>query len=198
MKILIVLANPNKNSFCRAIAKTAAKTLKAKGNSVKLHDLYKEKFPAVLTEAEDLKASKPPAVIQIHCKDLADADGIIVVHPNWWGGPPAVLKGWIDRVIRQGVAYKFVEGDKGEGVPVGLLKMKKAVVFNTTNTKPVREMKVFKDPLETIWKNCVFGLCGVNDFTRKSYGVVITSTASQRKKWLKDAEKNVLKVFKIK
>lgn len=196
MKILIVLANPNRNSFCKAIANTAAKALKKDGNNVVLHDLYAEKFPPVLTEKDDLKAKKPPAVIQKHCKDLTEADGIIVVHPNWWGGPPAILKGWIDRVIRQGVAYKFVEKDKGEGVPVGLLKTKKAIVLNTSNTKPIREMKVFKDPLETIWKNCVFGLCGINDFHRKNYGVIITSTAAQRKKWLKDAEKTVLRLFK--
>ena len=193
MKILIILANPNTNSFCKAIAQTAAKSLKKNGCKVVLHDLYREKFPPVLTESEDLSDSKPPLIIQKHCKDLTEADGIIIVHPNWWGGPPAILKGWIDRVIRQGTAYKFVEKDRGEGVPVGLLKIKKAIVFNTSNTKPIREMKVFKDPLETIWKNCVFGLCGVNEFLRKNYGVIITSTAAQRKKWLKDVEKTVIK-----
>lgn len=195
MKILIIFANPNRNSFCKAIAGAAAKALEKNGCAVTLHDLYKEKFPPVLTEGEDLSCSKPPAVIQKHCQDLTEADGIIVVHPNWWGGPPAILKGWIDRVIRQGVAYRFVEADRGEGIPVGLLKTKKAIVFTTSNTKPVREMKVFRDPLETIWKNCVFGLCGINDFYRKNYGVIITSTAAQRKKWLRDAEKTVNNFF---
>jgi len=46
------------------------------------------------------------------------------------------LKGWIDRIFRPGVAYEFNEGDKGEGIPVGLLKAKKAIVFNTSNTPP--------------------------------------------------------------
>ena len=50
VKILIVLANPNRNSFCKAIAKTAARALKKEGASVVLHDLYAEKFPPVLTE----------------------------------------------------------------------------------------------------------------------------------------------------
>jgi len=62
------------------------------------------------------------------------------------GQPPAVLKGWVDRVFRAGVAYKFLEGDKGDGVPVGLLKIRTAIVFNTSNTPPVREKKVFGDP----------------------------------------------------
>jgi len=54
-----------------------------------------------------------------------------VVHPNWWGQPPAILKGWIDRILRPGVAYQFLEGDAGEGVPVGLLKAETALIFNT-------------------------------------------------------------------
>lgn len=195
MKILIILANSNKNSFCKAIADTAAKALKKKGFSIILHDLYKEKFPAVLPEGEDLRGAKLPVVVKKHCKEIQEADGIIIVHPNWWGMPPAILKGWIDRVIRPDVVYKFLEGDKGAGVPAGLLKAKTAIVFNTSNTTPAREKKVFKDPLETIWKNCVFGLCGVKDFYRKNYGVIVTSTLGQRKKWLKDVEKTVLKYF---
>jgi len=59
-------------------------------------------------------------------------------------------------VIRAGIAYKFVEGDQGEGVPVGLLNAIQAVVFNTFDTPREREMKVFGDPLETLWKNAVW------------------------------------------
>jgi putative NADPH-quinone reductase len=196
MKILITLANPNKQSFCKAIAETAAKTLEKKGCLVIFHDLYKEKFLPVLPKGEDKRTAKLPAIIKEHCKEIREADGIIIVHPNWWGMPPAILKGWIDRVIRVGVAYKFLEGDKGDGVPVGLLKAKTAIVFNTSNTKPAREKKTFKDPLETIWKNCVFGLCGVKDFYRKTYGVIVTSTLRQRKSWLKDVERIVNMKFR--
>lgn len=57
------------------------------------------------------------------------------------GQPPAILKGWVDRVIRAGVAYEFAEGDSGEGVPIGLLKAKSALVFNTSNTLEERELK---------------------------------------------------------
>ena len=47
-------------------------------------------------------------VVQRHCREVADADGYVVVHPNWWGQPPAVLKGWLDRVFRQGVSTSSV------------------------------------------------------------------------------------------
>jgi NAD(P)H dehydrogenase (quinone) len=108
----------------------------------------------------------------------------VIVHPNWWGQPPAILKGWVDRVMRPGVGYRFLDGDGGEGVPVGLLKARAAIVFNTSNTAVEREQAVFGDPLELIWKNCIFGLCGVKDVHRETFGVVVTSTESQRRHWL--------------
>jgi putative NADPH-quinone reductase len=94
------------------------------------------------------------------------------------------LKGWVDRVIRPGVAYEFIEGDSGEGVPRGLLKARSAVVFNTSNTLAERERSVFGDPLELIWRNCIFDLCGVRDFFRITFGVIVTSTETERQAWL--------------
>ncbi len=122
--------------------------------------------------------------LALHCRELAAADGIVIVHPNWWGQPPAILKGWIDRVIRPGVAYRFQEGDGGEGAPIGLLRARAALVFNTSNTAAGREQAVFGDPLEVIWKRCVFGLCGVTTVHRETFAVVVTSTPEQRQEWL--------------
>jgi putative NADPH-quinone reductase len=93
------------------------------------------------------------------------------------------------------VAYKFVAGDKGEGVPVGLLKAKKALVFNTANTFEKREKEVFGDPLESIWKKCVFGLCGISDVTRRTFSVVIVSDLAQRRAWLEEVAETVSKAF---
>ena len=102
------------------------------------------------------------------------------MHPNWWGQPPAILKGWIDRVLRQGVAYEFPEGCDESGVPGGLLKARSAVVFNTSNTPPEREKAVFGDPLELLWRNCVFQFCGVDTVVRRMFCTVAGSTAQQR------------------
>jgi len=184
MNISIILAHPNSGSFNHAIANTAAETARAAGHTVTLHDLCQEQFPPLLSTLELQKDAKLNPVVARHCKEIANADGIIIVHPNWWGMPPAILKGWIDRVLRPEVAYRFVEGDKGEGVPVGLLKARAAIVFNTANTPDERERKVFGDPLETLWKNCVFGLCGVKNIQRRTFTVVVTSTPQQRVKWL--------------
>ena len=111
------------------------------------------------------------------------------------GQPPAILKGWIDRVIRPRVAYEFLEGDSDEGVPRGLLQAKAALVFNTSNTAPERELRIFGDPLETLWKNCIFELCGVKNFYRKTYSIIATSTMKERVDWLKDVTETVNAYF---
>jgi putative NADPH-quinone reductase len=139
-------------------------------------------------------APLPPS-LRKHCSGIANAEGIIIIHPNWWGQPPAILKGWIDRVIRPGVAYEFIEEDTGEGIPNGLLKADQALVFNTSNTETARENRVFGDPLETIWKNCIFDLCGIKNFYRRTFNIIVTSTESQRNKWLEEVRQTVAKYF---
>jgi NAD(P)H dehydrogenase (quinone) len=191
MQISVILAHPEPKSLNHAIAQTVAESLKANGHKVFFHDLYKEKFDPLLPAKEIPEDAILPAKIQKHCKEIAIADGIIIIHPNWWGQPPAILKGWIDRVIRPGIAYEFLEGDSGEGVPRGLLKAKVALIFNTSNTETQREKDVFGDPLETIWKNCIFGLCGVHNFHRRMFNVIVTSTKAQRKNWLDSVVKDI-------
>ena len=195
MRVLVILAHPRSNSFNHAIGEAAVHVLEAEGHQVIFHDLYAEGFDPILGWKEIPKGSQIDGTIAMHCRDLVEAEGIIVVHPNWWGMPPAMLKGWVDRVMRPGVAYEFLEGDSGDGVPRGLLQARIALVFNTTNTPPQRELEAFGDPLQTLWKNCVFGLCGVEDFRRKSYGVVVTSTEEQRQAWLDDVRETVRQCF---
>jgi NAD(P)H dehydrogenase (quinone) len=185
LEILVILAHPNKQSFNHAIAFSVVKQLQENGHNVIFHDLYAEEFDPILTSQELSSEVTLPSSIRQHCDELLIADGIIIVHPNWWGQPPAILKGWVDRVLRSGVAYKFLEGDKGEGIPLGLLKANVAIVFNTANTPSKREHEVFGDPLQLLWKNCIFDLCGVSQFHREMFTVVVTSTLDQRQEWLR-------------
>jgi NAD(P)H dehydrogenase (quinone) len=195
MKILLILAHPNKESFNHAIAQAAIETVEGNGHQVIFHDLYAEKFDPIISYEEIPKnAELDPELIK-HCQEISYVDGIIIVHPNWWGMPPAILKGWIDRVIRAGVAYQFLEGDQGEGVPIGLLNADNVIVFNTSNTPAKREREVFGDPLENIWKKCIFGLCEIKNIHRKNYGVIVTSSQQEREKWLKDVAKTVDSIF---
>jgi NAD(P)H dehydrogenase (quinone) len=191
MKITIILGHPDKNSFNHAIADTCMQYLKKKGHSLFFHDLYTEGFDPILPATEIPRNGKIDPVIEQYCNELSQSDAIIIVHPNWWGQPPAILKGYIDRVIRPGIAYEFQEGDNGEGVPVGLLKAKSAIVFNTANTSEERENNIFLDPLETIWKNCIFDLCGVTNFYRKVFRIVVTSSHEERQEWLGEVEETL-------
>lgn len=195
MNISIILAHPNPGSFNHAIAGVAGCMLRQNGHQVILRDLCQEQFPPLFSAAELGTNPKLDPAVARHCQEIAATDGIIIVHPNWWGMPPAILKGWIDRVLRPEVAYRFVANDQGEGVPVGLLKAGAAIVFNTANTPEERERELFGDPLETLWKRCVFSLCGVKDVRRRTFSVVITSTPELRAQWLEEVRQTVSAAF---
>jgi putative NADPH-quinone reductase len=195
MPISLILAHPDPQSFNHAIAATAARAARECGHQVQFHDLYAEGFDPLLPGTEPPREASLPPVVAQHCAEVAQADGIIITHPNWWGQPPAILKGWVDRVLRPGVAYGFEEGDQGEGVPVGLLKARCALVLNTSNTPWEREREVFGDPLEAIWRRCIFGLCGVTDVRRRMFGVIVTSTPDERRQWLDEVAQMVAEAF---
>lgn len=186
MNISLILAHPRKKSFNHAIARCVADQLRRNGHTVFFHDLYQEAFDPILPHSEVFAGAELTPEIDAHCREIGSADGIVIVHPNWWGQPPAVLKGWVDRIMRPDIAYRFLEGDGGEGIPVGLLRAGAAVVFNTSNTPPQRESDEFGDPLQTLWQNCIFGLCGVRNFHRRNFAVMVTSNPSQRTAWLEE------------
>jgi len=195
MNISLILAHPRPGSFNHAITEAAAATLRESGHTVIVHDLYDEMFDPLLPHEEIPRDASIPQAISAHCAEIATADGIIIIHPDWWGMPPAILKGWIDRVLRPGVAYQFSETDSGEGIPVGLLKAKAAIIFNTSNTPAVREQEVFGDPLERIWKDCIVSFCGIPFCRRRMFGVIVTSSEEERKAWLADVREIVNEVF---
>jgi NAD(P)H dehydrogenase (quinone) len=197
MKISVILAHPDPGSFNHAIAKAVVDELQRCGHAVHFHDLYLERFDPLLRAEELDSRAGPLCDLAALCAEAAVADAFVIVHPNWWGQPPAILKGWVDRVLRAGVAYQFVGGDNGEGVPVGLLRARAAIVFNTSNTPKQREDSVFGDPLEAIWKKCIFELCGVGSVDRRMFGVVVTSTPAEREGWLAHARELVRLRFPI-
>jgi putative NADPH-quinone reductase len=153
------------------MAGRAEETLRDMGVDVAHHDLYAEGFEPV---------RGGDALVAQHQAELAAADILMVFHPNWWGMPPALLKGWIDRTFVPEVAYR----DAPIGLPpIGLLTAK-ALVFNTADTPPDRERNVFGDPLQRIWETGVFGFCGIRTVTRRMYAPVTSSTYEQREIWL--------------
>lgn len=105
------------------------------------------------------------------------------------------MKGWVDRVLRENIAYIFPKEDNGGGLPIGLLKAKIGVVFNTSNTPKEREEHVFGDPLQRIWKDCIFDFCGITTFDRKMLRIIADSTGQEREEWLNEVVDMVNKYF---
>ena len=195
MTVSLILGHPAPGSFNHAICEVAAAALEANGHTCRFHDLYAEGFDPVMTAAELPKDAVLPAEIERHCQEIGDADGIVIVHPNYWSAPPAILRGWVDRVLRPGRAYNFVPDGRGGATPVGLLNATVGLVFTTANTPHEKEVELFGDPLHTHWIKVVFGLCGVPRTEKWDFSPIITSTADQRRGWLREVELAVARHF---
>lgn len=130
MHALIVLAHPEEQSLSAAMARTAATALSAAGWTVDLDDLTREGFRAEAGRGD--LTSPPDGLLQLmyaqeaatandgYAPDVADqiarlqaADLLITVFPFWWFSPPALMKGWFDRVFANGVAYGHNPYDDG-------------------------------------------------------------------------------------
>jgi putative NADPH-quinone reductase len=188
MKVLVVLGHPNPaDSFNRAIVETASRALRQLGHEPILRDLYAEHFDPVMPFGEErLAIEELPEPIRKEIDLVRDAEGFVFVHPNWWGTPPAILKGWIDRVFRSGFAYSF----SAEGV-IPHFTEKTALVFSTSNTPRNIEQEVYHDPLENFWKTIVFGLVGSKTFLRRNFESIIMSSPEERTAWLAEVEQIV-------
>ena len=186
MKISLIIAHPNPQSFNHAIAQKVTEACQQLKHEIFYHDLYLEKFNPVATNEETVSADSIPDDVQTYCTELEQSDNIIIIHPNWWGQPPAIIKGWVDRILRFGIAYRF-EGKKGEiGTPVGLLTNKSVIILNTSNTPEEIEINEYHDPLEHLWNKCIFQFCGVKHFYRRMFKMVAMSTDQQRAEWLSE------------
>jgi len=85
MKVSVILGHPKRGSFNHAIAGMVVQALKTGGHEVAFHDLYQEAFDPVMPDDELPKGAVVPTLIMRHCDEIAAADGIVIVHPNWWG-----------------------------------------------------------------------------------------------------------------
>jgi NAD(P)H dehydrogenase (quinone) len=129
MKVLVVYAHPNPESFNHAVLERFVEGLQSKNHEVEILDLYAQGFNPLLSAADlaSLQAGETPADIKAQQDKVARAEGLAFIFPIWWSSLPAILKGWIDRVFSLGFAYAFTD----EG-PVGLLKQQKALLITTS------------------------------------------------------------------
>lgn len=188
----VILAHPYEKSFNHAIYKTVIETMEKNDIGVYHHDLYAEKFNPILTKGELGSDRSYDEMVNTYAQEMLSSDILAFIHPNWWGQPPAILKGYIDRIFRPPYAYDFPVGDSGGGLPEILLETKVGMVFNTSNTNDQREKEYFGDPLENIWAKCVFGFLGIEHTHRRTFSIVADSSQEDRDNWLATVKQDVI------
>ena len=184
MKILLLLGHPKPGSLNHAIAERSAAVLKALGHEVVFRDLYQEGFDPILPANEEHRPEEElPEYLKDHLRCFKEADGVVFVHPNWWGSPPSILRGWVERVIRANSCYNFTP----DGV-VSHVGGKVIQVFSTSNTPREVALSMYGDPIEKFWKVIVFGVLGMKSFERRNFESVILSSLEERQGWLAEVE----------
>ncbi|GHC48117.1 NAD(P)H-dependent oxidoreductase [Neogemmobacter tilapiae] len=133
MKALVVFCHPCKDSFNKGILDLVMGKLQAKGAEVRLHDLYGSGFSPVLTWDEwkgYLTCPDNLAPVAQEVQDLRWCDTLIFVYPTWWYGLPAMLKGWLDRVLLPDVAFMMPDA-QNKNIRPGLRHIERLGVFTT-------------------------------------------------------------------
>lgn len=186
MKYLIVYAHPNPKSFNHAIREHVEAVLKKQKKDYSVRDLYLLKWNPVLG-GEDFNvfgSGKIPEDIKAEQKYIKEADVIIFIHPIWWFGMPAVLKGYIDRVFSAGFAYEYA----ADGVK-GLLSGKKVMIINTTGGPQESYEKFgFKDALKKVFKDGTYGFCAMEVIRHEFLFAVPAISQEAREKMLEDID----------
>ena len=108
MRHLVILAHPEATSFNAAVAGAYASAVRDMGHDASLRDLYRRDFDPRL-RAEELpwrKDFRPGDDVVAERQIVAQADVIALVYPLWFNAPPAMLKGYVERVFGMGFAYE--------------------------------------------------------------------------------------------
>lgn len=187
MNLVVVVAHPDPHSLNAAIARTAVDAAKAAGWSVRVHDLYADGFDPRMPKEELGTTTFADELTARYAREVLDADAFVVVHPVWFFHVPAVAKGWVDRVLREGVVYRVGSG----GDTQGLLRARAALVITTANAPESLETDLLNDPIGTFWRRIVFGFGGVADVRRMRVAPVRASTLAERAGWLEDVRRAV-------
>ena len=179
-KIFIIYGHYSDKSFNAAIKDEFIKTVKENGNEVDLVDLYKENFNPVFA------GEKPDAVVFDHQKRIENSDVIVLIAPIWNFRMPAILEGWIDKVLSPPWAFRFKKIFGNYGYPVGNLTGKKAIVFCTYGSPQFAIRTFFLNMPTKRLRRGVFNICGIKDVIYKRYFAVPFVSDEKRKKFLKD------------
>lgn len=161
MKTLVVHCHPNPASFNAALYAAACDSLRRAGHEVRAVNLYSEGFDPVMKRDEREAYVDDPGLIearvQTHVDALRWAEHLVFVYPVWFHGPPAMLKGWLERVMLPGVAF-LVASKKGEKTKPGLRHIRRLTVV-TSGGAPLWWLWVVGDPNRRLFGRAIRALC---------------------------------------
>ncbi len=162
-RVLLVIGHARETSFCHHLLQLVQKQLSAAGAETRTHDLLADGFDPILHLAEGQQHARRADVqydplTASYQSDVCWADAYVVVHPVWWFAPPAILKGWVDRVLVDDVALR--QSDSG-GPPEGILTDRRALVIQTFNADRMVDKIVFGAMSKRFWKQSVFLPVGI-------------------------------------
>ncbi len=164
MKTLVVYCHPVPSSFSGALYRAAVEALKSGGHTLRCFDLYAENFQPVLTQEEREAYLATPgfieAKVQAHADALKWAEHLVFVFPIWFYGPPAMLKGWLERVWLPGVAFLPPPAKGAVAVP-GLRHIQRLTVI-THGGSPWWWLKVIGDPARKLFTRGLRALMAKN------------------------------------
>jgi putative NADPH-quinone reductase len=163
--VLLVLGHGRSGGLCHHLAGVVRDELGRLGAEVREHDLLGDGFDPVLllrpgqSKAEAVDPAEDPLVARYQA-DVRWADAYVIVHPVWWFAPPAILKGWIDRVLADSVAL-----DHSHEPPQGLLGGRRALVVSTFKAGRTVDRLLMHRISSRFWKNAVFLSVGIREVT---------------------------------
>lgn len=168
MQHLIIFAHPNNQSFTKAMVEQIIAASEDCGVQTVVRNLYSLDFNPVLSMEEMQSAQQDivPEPIRYEQQLITQADLITLVYPLWWMGFPAILKGYLDRVLTHGFAYRTDETGS-----VGLLQGKKMQHFiNLGSNVEDYQQRGFVQALDICLVNGLFNYCGISDVEYSLFG----------------------------
>jgi NAD(P)H dehydrogenase (quinone) len=183
MNVLIIFAHPNNNSYCSALKQKFLEGTQVNNNSIKIHDLYATNFQPNLTQEElsgKLEEITDYNQILEYQEDIIWAEIICIIYPVWWYGPPAILKGYIDRVLTEGFAFVYKDD---QAIPK--LTNKKMILIQTFDAEEKMEKEKYQDITFKSMYN-IWSYCGISEWERISLFRVSFVSNNQRQIWLEN------------
>ncbi len=132
---VVILGHPAEQSFNRSVAETYCETVRACGQQAELRDLYAQGFDPLLKAGERpaTPGFTPAADVAAELAWLRTSDVVTLIYPIWFGMPPAIIKGYVDRVLGAG----FLASDIRHGTPHPILQGKHLMILSSSSsTRP--------------------------------------------------------------